>query len=80
MSLRHTIKLPRLGDTTEQVVVLEWMVAVGDSVEAGQTLLLAETDKAQVEVPAPIAGIVEELLVEPDAEIETGARICVISG
>jgi pyruvate/2-oxoglutarate dehydrogenase complex dihydrolipoamide acyltransferase (E2) component len=71
--------MPRLGETVDQVVLLEWVVKVGDQVAEGDPLMLVDTDKVEAEVPAPVAGEVAELLVEVEAEIETGARICVIN-
>ena len=76
--MRHIVKLPRLGETVDQVVCLEWLVSVGDTVAEGDPLMLVDTDKVEAEVPAPVSGTVAELLVEIEAEIETGARICVI--
>lgn len=77
--MRHVVKLPRLGETVDQVVLLEWLVKVGDEVTEGDPLMLVDTDKVEAEVPAPIAGVVEELLVEVETDLETGAKICVIS-
>jgi pyruvate/2-oxoglutarate dehydrogenase complex dihydrolipoamide acyltransferase (E2) component len=77
--VRHAIKLPRLGETVDKVVLLEWLVKVGDTVKLDDPLMLVDTDKVEAEVPSPVAGEVVELLVEVDAEIETGARICVIN-
>lgn len=76
--MRHTIKLPRVAETVDSVVVVEWLVAAGDSVSAGQPIMRVETDKALVEVPAPVGGSVVELLVEPDLEIATGHPILVV--
>jgi len=65
-----------MGETVDEVVVLEWLVAVGDQVAAGDALLSVETDKVDVDVPAPFAGRVIELVVAPDDEIVTGTVIC----
>lgn len=77
--MRHTIKLPKLGDTTEEVVVLEWLVAEGDSVAEGDVLFRAETDKVEADVPAPIAGVLAEKLVAEQDEVVNGAPIAVIT-
>jgi pyruvate dehydrogenase E2 component (dihydrolipoamide acetyltransferase) len=78
--MRHTIKLPRVAETVDSVVVMEWLVAPGDRVAAEQPIMRVETDKALVEVPAPIGGTVVELLVDPDAEISTGHPILIVEG
>ena len=76
--MKSTVKLPRVAETVDEVVVTEWLVAVGDVVDAGQMLLQVETDKAVVEVPTPISGTVVELLVQLDDEIATGHPIAVL--
>ncbi len=70
--------MPRLGETADDVVLLEWLVEVGDQVEEGAELAVVETDKVETEVPSPVAGTVAELTVPEDAEVTTGEVICVI--
>jgi len=74
-----TVKLPRLADTVDEVVVSEWCCAVGDTVTSGDALLRVETDKALVEVPSPVSGTVVQLLVSIDDEITTGTSIAVVA-
>jgi pyruvate dehydrogenase E2 component (dihydrolipoamide acetyltransferase) len=57
------IKVPDIGDFSD-IPVIELLVAVGDSVEAEQSLLTLESDKAMMEVPASVAGVITELRVE----------------
>jgi 2-oxoglutarate dehydrogenase E2 component (dihydrolipoamide succinyltransferase) len=76
--MKSVVRLPKLGDTASTVVIEQWLVEVGETVETGQALVSVETDKVTTEVPAPVAGTVKEILVEPDAEVQTGERICVI--
>lgn len=70
------VVLERLGDTVDDVVVLEWLVAVGDQVAAGDALVRVETDKVEVDVAAPVAGTVVEVLAAEGDEVATGAVIC----
>jgi pyruvate/2-oxoglutarate dehydrogenase complex dihydrolipoamide acyltransferase (E2) component len=72
------VKLPQLGDTTQEVLVTEWRLEVGDDIETGSVLMIVETDKAIAEVPSPVAGRLVEKLVEVDDEVSVGAYICVI--
>ena len=58
--MRHTVKLPKLGDMTEGVLVVEWLVSAGDSIAAGDVLFRAETDKVDADVPSPISGTLVE--------------------
>lgn len=76
--MRFEVKMPRLGETVDEVVLLEWMVEVGDEVEEDTELALVETDKVETEVPSPVAGTVIDILIEEDAEVVTGEVICVI--
>ena len=61
--MRYEVRMPRLGETVDEVVLLEWLVEVGDRVEEGAELALVETDKVETEVPSPVAGTVAELTV-----------------
>lgn len=76
--MRVEVRMPRLGETTDEVVLLEWLVEVGSQVEEGAELALVETDKVETEVPSPVAGTVAELTVPEDADVNTGDVICVI--
>ena len=76
--MRHTVKLPRLGDTADDVVVLELLAQVGDQVGQNDPVLRVETSKIDTEVVSPVAGTVVELLVEPGDEVAIGVPIAVI--
>lgn len=76
--MRHTVKLPKLGDMTEGVLVIEWLVSDGDSITAGDVLFRAETDKVDADVPSPISGTLVEKLVAEQDEVENGEPIAVI--
>ena len=69
------VTMPEMGESVTEGTVLEWHVAVGDSVEEGQTLVEVSTDKVDAEVPAPVAGTITRLLVEPDQDIVVGAAL-----
>lgn len=76
--MRQTVKLPRVADTVDEVVVVEWLVEVGDTVTAGDALVNVETDKAVVQIPSPVGGVLREQLVAVDNEIKTGAAVAVV--
>ena len=63
------IVVPDLGGA-EEVEVIEVSVAVGDSIDVEQTLVVLESDKATMEIPAPLAGIVLKVLVKEGDKIE----------
>lgn len=73
------VVLARLGDTVDEVVVIEWLVTVGAVVQQGDGLVRMETDKVEVDVEAPFSGTVTELLVAEGDEVPTGATICHIA-
>lgn len=76
--MRYRIKMPVQGDTTQVVEISEWLVEVGERVEVGQGLLTVETDKATVEVPSPVAGVLVERLVAEEDEVNIGEHFAVI--
>jgi pyruvate/2-oxoglutarate dehydrogenase complex dihydrolipoamide acyltransferase (E2) component len=73
-----TVKVPKLAETTDLFVIEQWLVNVGDRVEADQSLASLETDKVTVDLPSPVAGVVRELLVQVDEETRTGDDVCTI--
>ena len=72
----QTFALPDLGVDSAQVA--EVMVAEGDSVDADDAILLIESDKASVEVPAPAPGKIEKLLIKAGDTVENGQEFIVI--
>lgn len=67
------VNVPDIGG--DEVNVTEIMVSVGDSVTAEQSLITVEGDKASMEVPAPFAGVVKEILVKSGDKVSTGSLI-----
>lgn len=65
--------LPDLGEGLEDAVLVEWHVAVGDTVALNQLLCTVETAKATVELPSPFAGVVVERVGDPGDTIPVGA-------
>ncbi len=76
--MKTSIKLPKMGDTVDEVVILEWSVNVGDTVKVGDPLMRVETDKVDAELPSPVDGVILELLVAPDDEVTVGTVVCTI--
>src|SRR5690606_37525588 len=74
MSNTVEIKVPNIGDFDE-VDVIEVLVAVGDRIEAEQSLITVESDKASMEIPAPQAGVVRKLAVKVGDKIAEGGVI-----
>ena len=68
-------KLPDLGEGLTEGEILQWFVAVGDTIKVNDPLVEVETAKAAVEVPSPYAGVVSEILAEPGATVDVGSVI-----
>ncbi|WMR33515.1 dihydrolipoyllysine-residue acetyltransferase [Metapseudomonas otitidis] len=68
------VHVPDIG-TSGKVKVIEVMVKAGDTVEADQSLITLESDKASMEIPSPAAGVVESVIVKLDDEVGTGDLI-----
>ncbi len=68
------ITIPDLGDAGE-VEVIELPVAVGDSVEENDSLLVLESDKAAMEIPAPLAGVVKSIDINLGDQVSTGSPV-----
>ena len=77
MTQRIEVKVPDIGDFND-IPVIEVLVAVGDSVEAEQSLLTLESDKATMEIPAPVAGVIRELRVALEDTVSEGDIVAVI--
>ena len=69
------VNVPDIGG--DEVEVTEIMVKVGDKVEAEQSLITVEGDKASMEVPAPFAGVVKEIKISTGDKVSTGSLIMV---
>ena len=67
------VNVPDIG--SDEVNVTEIMVKVGDNVEVDQSIINVEGDKASMEVPAPIAGVVKEILINVGDKVSTGKLI-----
>ena len=71
--------MPPMGESVTEGTILEWRVAVGDAVAADDPLVEISTDKVDAEVPAPVAGTIAEILVEPDETVAVGTVLCRIA-
>ncbi|OAE07351.1 pyruvate dehydrogenase complex dihydrolipoyllysine-residue acetyltransferase [Pantoea sp. OXWO6B1] len=74
-SASKDVNVPDIGG--DEVEVTEILVKVGDKVEAEQSLIVVEGDKASMEVPAPFAGVVKEIIITTGDKVNTGSHIMV---
>ena len=73
-----SVVLPALGESVTEGTVTRWLKKVGDTVEADEGLLEISTDKVDTEIPSPVSGVIEEILVQEDETVEVGAVLAKI--
>src|SRR5690606_2688323 len=67
------IRVPTLGESVTEATIARWFKKAGDAVAADEPLVELETDKVTVEVPAPAAGVLEEIRVKDGETVGVGA-------
>ena len=76
--MSERVTMPALGESVTEGTVTRWLKSVGDHVEVDEPLLEVSTDKVDTEIPSPIAGILQEILVAEDDTVPVGADLAVI--
>jgi pyruvate dehydrogenase E2 component (dihydrolipoamide acetyltransferase) len=74
----ESVNLPALGESVTEGTVTRWLKNVGDRVEVDEPLLEVSTDKVDTEIPSPIAGVIEAILVAEDETVEVGTPLVTI--
>ena len=72
------IKTPELAESITEASLLEWQKQPGDAVAEGETLVVVETDKIALEVPAPYSGVLAEILKPEGAQVTSGEPIAML--
>ena len=70
--MSEPIKMPALGESVSSGTVTTWLKQVGEAVEVDEPVLEVSTDKVDTEVPAPASGVLEQILVGEDEEVDVG--------
>jgi 2-oxoisovalerate dehydrogenase E2 component (dihydrolipoyl transacylase) len=73
-----TITMPQLGETVTEGIVAQWLKKPGENVEKYEAFVEVSTDKVNAEVPAPVTGVIKELLVKEGETVKIGTAIAVI--
>ena len=71
-------KVPELGENVEAADVSRVLVNVGDTIKKDQPVLELETDKATIEVPSSVAGVIKEIKVQKGQKIQVGAVVLTV--
>src|SRR5262249_14237585 len=74
------IVVPTLGESVSEATVAKWMKKAGDAVKKDETLVELETDKVSVEVSAPEAGVLSEIVAQQGATVTIGAILGRLGG
>lgn len=76
--MRVTVKMPKVSDSGDDVVILAILRQPGDHLATGDELVEVETDKATVTIPSPVAGRLDAYLVAVDDELSIGDPVAVV--
>ena len=74
------IVVPQLGTEITEAEITEWLKGAGETVDAGEPILVLSTTKMSMDIEAPAAGVLSEILVEEGDLAEVGAVLAVITG
>ncbi|MCH2165822.1 MAG: 2-oxoglutarate dehydrogenase complex dihydrolipoyllysine-residue succinyltransferase [Marinovum sp.] len=74
------VMVPTLGESVTEATVSTWFKKVGDTVAQDEMLCELETDKVSVEVPAPAAGVLSEIVAAEGSTVDASAKLAVIGG
>jgi pyruvate dehydrogenase E2 component (dihydrolipoamide acetyltransferase) len=73
--MSESVNLPALGESVTEGTVTRWLKSVGDTVEVDEPLLEVSTDKVDTEIPSPVSGVIEEILVQEDETVDVGTPL-----
>jgi pyruvate dehydrogenase E2 component (dihydrolipoamide acetyltransferase) len=76
--MSESVSLPALGESVTEGTVTRWLKNVGDRVEVDEPLVEVSTDKVDTEIPFPIAGVIEAILVQEDETVAVGTPLVTI--
>src|SRR5690242_10207306 len=72
------VTMPQLGESVHEGTISKWLVKPGDRVVEFEPMLEVDTDKVNAEVPAPVSGILREILAKEGETVQAGAEIAVV--
>jgi len=76
--MSERVTMPALGESVTEGTVTRWLKNVGDSVAIDEPLLEVSTDKVDTEIPSPVAGTLQEILVAEDETVPVGTDLAVV--
>ncbi len=77
--MTFSVTMPALGESVTEGTVTRWLKAEGDSVAIDEPLLEVSTDKVDTEIPSPVAGVLQKIVVAVDQTVAVGAELAIIA-
>jgi 2-oxoglutarate dehydrogenase E2 component (dihydrolipoamide succinyltransferase) len=77
--MTFSVTMPALGESVSEGTVTRWLKAEGDHVNVDEPLLEVSTDKVDTEIPSPVSGTLQKIIVQVDQTVPVGAELAVIS-
>jgi pyruvate dehydrogenase E2 component (dihydrolipoamide acetyltransferase) len=77
--MTFSVTMPALGESVTEGTVTRWLKKEGDSIALDEPLLEVSTDKVDTEIPSPVAGVLQKIVVQVDSTVVVGAELAVIA-
>jgi 2-oxoglutarate dehydrogenase E2 component (dihydrolipoamide succinyltransferase) len=77
--MTFSVTMPALGESVTEGTVTRWLKKEGDSIAVDEPLLEVSTDKVDTEIPSPVAGVLQRIIVQVDSTVAVGAELAVIA-
>jgi len=75
---QQPVLVPNIGESIKEVTIAAWRKAEGDAVTQDEPLVEVESDKATVEIPAPVSGVLRRIIAKPGDTVAVGAIVAEI--
>src|SRR3954463_8908493 len=76
--MSDSVQMPALGESVTEGTVTRWLKQVGEHVDVDEPLLEVSTDKVDTEIPSPVSGVLQQILVSEDETVAVGTSLAVI--
>jgi len=77
--MTFSVTMPALGESVTEGTVTRWLKKEGDQIAIDEPLLEVSTDKVDTEIPSPVAGVLQKIIVPVDSTVAVGAELAVIA-
>jgi len=77
--MTFSVTMPALGESVSEGTVTRWLKAEGDHVNVDEPLLEVSTDKVDTEIPSPVSGILQKIVIQIDQTVPVGAELAIIA-